>query len=59
MGRDALIAKRAAVILRIPVPLDYRLEAYAKEFGLSKNDIIEQALALWLNARDLEKQAVR
>lgn len=54
MGREKILTDRTAILLRLPTSLNSRLEKYTKEFSWSKTFIIEQAIAIWLNARDLD-----
>lgn len=53
------VRKSALVIhthVELTTVLNKRLEKYADEFKMSKREIIEQALFMWLNDRDREKK---
>lgn len=54
MGRTKILTERVQILIRINKSLDKRLETYRSEFGLTKNSMIEQAIASWLNRRDSE-----
>lgn len=54
MGRSHIITNRVALHIFINRAVDERLEKFAKEYGWSKTKIIEDAVFLWLNAREKE-----
>ena len=56
MGRDKLLTHKSRINLWIIDALDRRLEEFQKTSGWSKTQIIEVAIACFLNAREMEKR---
>jgi len=54
MGRDRILSERVRVNVWINRALVRRLQSYQEEFGMTRRQIMEQALAIWLNNRDQE-----
>jgi hypothetical protein len=55
MGRNYTRENKVQTHAWINRALDFRLKQYSKEFGFSKNRLIEDAIMIWLNQRDAEK----
>ena len=56
MGRNYTRENKVQTHAWINRALDLRLKQYSKEFGFSKNRLIEDAIMIWLNQRDAEKR---
>ena len=54
MTRKRIKNSRVRVDLYMLASVHERLEQYSKEFGRSKTAIIEDAVAIWCNSRDME-----
>jgi Fe-S-cluster formation regulator IscX/YfhJ len=56
MGRLKTRINKVQIHAWVNHVIDERLDSYSKDFKMSKNQIIEDAIFSWLNERDSERK---